>query len=289
MTENSESDIIPTKPRFNHYIITMQTKKYLFALGLFAVMATGCVTQKQMTYLQDADSSKADSINRVFRAQSETVIRKGDALTITVNALDKEAVVPYNMATIVTATPGSGSVQTTPMLQYYIVDENGDVEMPVLGKLHVDGLKRPEVEQLVKQRLEQQVLNPLVQVKLVGAKVSVLGEVNAPSQVPMTSGRMTILEALAAAGDMTPYGRRDNVLVTREVDGKLEIARVNLRSADLYTSPYYYLQQNDVVYVSPNKVRAISSANAGLWLSMVGTVASAATVIVTVVNMAGKK
>ncbi|MBQ3633577.1 MAG: polysaccharide biosynthesis/export family protein [Paludibacteraceae bacterium] len=266
----------------------MQTKKYLFALGLFAVMATGCVTQKQMTYLQDADSSKADSINRVFRAQSETVIRKGDALTITVNALDKEAVVPYNMATIVTATPGSGSVQTTPMLQYYIVDENGDVEMPVLGRLHVDGLKRPEVEQLVKQRLEQQVLNPLVQVKLVGAKVSVLGEVNAPSQVPMTSGRMTILEALAAAGDMTPYGRRDNVLVTREVDGKLEIARVNLRSADLYTSPYYYLQQNDVVYVSPNKVRAISSANAGLWLSMVGTVASAATVIVTVVNMAGK-
>ena len=289
MKKHSESDIILTKPRFNHDIITMQTKKYLFALGLFAVMATGCVTQKQMTYLQDADSSKADSINRVFRAQSETVIRKGDALTITVNALDKEAVVPYNMATIVTATPGSGSVQTTPMLQYYIVDENGDVEMPVLGKLHVDGLKRPEVEQLVKQRLEQQVLNPLVQVKLVGAKVSVLGEVNAPSQVPMTSGRMTILEALAAAGDMTPYGRRDNVLVTREVDGKLEIARVNLRSADLYTSPYYYLQQNDVVYVSPNKVRAISSANAGLWLSMVGTVASAATVIVTVVNMAGKK
>ena len=256
--------------------------------ALFAVLATGCVTQRQLTYLQDADASKTDTINRTFQARSETVIRKGDALTITVNALDKEAVVPYNMATIVTATPGTNAVQTTPMLQYYIVDENGEVEMPVIGKLHVDGLRRTEVEELVKKKLEQQVLNPLVQVKLVGAKVSVLGEVNKPCQVPMTSDRLTILEALAEAGDMTPYGRRDNVLVTREVNGKLEIARLNLRSVDLYTSPYYFLQQNDVVYVSPNAVRAIGSTNAGLWLSMVSTVASAATVIVTVVNVAKK-
>ena len=100
---------------------------------------------------------------------------------------------------------------------------------------------------------------------------------------------VTFLDALAAAGDLTVYGRRDNVMITREVDGKLQIARLNLRDANLYTSPYYYLQQNDVIYVSPNKVRAISSANAGLWLSMVSTVASAATVIVTVVNVAGQK
>ena len=138
----------------------------------------------------------------------------------------------------------------------------------------------------IKSLLEAQVMNPLVQVSLVGAKVSVLGEVNTPGQVPITTGRLTILEALAAAGDMTPYGKRDNVLVTREVEGKMEIARLDLRSTELYASPYYFLQPNDVVYVSPNKVRAISSANAGLWLSMVSTVASAATVIVTVVNVA---
>ena len=127
-------------------------------------------------------------------------------------------------------------------------------------------------------------VNPNVHVNLVNAKVSVLGEVNKPGQVPMTSGRITLLDALAAAGDMTPYGRRDNVLVTREVDGKIEIARLNLRSADIYTSPYYFLQQNDVVYVSPNKVRVVSSANASLWFSLVSTLASAATVIVTVIN-----
>lgn len=171
-------------------------------------------------------------------------------------------------------------------MQYYTVDEAGNIDFPVLGALHVAGLKRTEVAQLIKEQLEKQVVNPLVQVALVNAHVSVLGEVNKPGQIPMTSGRITLLDALAAAGDMTPYGKRDNVLVTREVDGKIEMARVDLRSADLITSPYYYLQQNDMVYVSPNKVRAVSSANAGLWLSMVSTVASAATVIVTVVNVA---
>jgi polysaccharide export outer membrane protein len=160
----------------------------------------------------------------------------------------------------------------------------GDVELPVLGKVHVAGLKRTEVADLIKSKLEAQVINPLVKVDLVNASVTVTGEVNRPGRIAMTKGRLTILDALAGAGDMTPYGRRDNVLVTRENNGKLEMARVSLRSTDLYTSPYYFLQQNDIIYVSPNKVRAISSTNAGLWLSMVSTVASAATVIVTVVN-----
>ena len=263
--------------------------KHFIAIGLMAMMAVSCVTQKQMTYMRDAEAAKADSLNPQFASQTEAIIRNGDALTVFITALDKEAVTPYNLPTVVYATPGSNSVQTTPMLQYYVVDEEGNIELPVLGPIHVAGLKRTEAAQAIKTRLEAQVLNPLVQVELVNAKVSVLGEVVQPRQVPMTSGRLTILEALAAAGDMTPYGRRDNVLVTREVNGKIEMARIDLRSADLMTSPYYYLQQNDVVYVSPNKVRAISSTNAGLWLSMVSTVASAATVIVTVVNVAKPK
>ena len=240
-----------------------------------------------MTYLANAQPETADSINARFQSQTEPVIHPGDALTIFVSALDKEAVVPYNMPTVVYADPGSTDVKTTPSLQYYMVDEAGDINFPVLGKLHVVGLKRNEVEDLIKEQLEKQVLNPMVSVHLVNAHVAVLGEVARPGRVYL-SGRLTILEALASAGDMTPYGRRDNVLITREVDGKLEIARVNLRSADIYTSPYYFLQQNDVIYVSPNKVRAISSANAGLWLSMVSTVASAATVIVTVINTTNK-
>ena len=264
----------------------MHRNIHILALILLALSAVSCVTQKQMTYLQNADASSADSINAHFEPQTEAIIRNGDALTVFISALDQEAVTPYNLPTVVYATPGSNHVNTTPMLQYYIVDENGDITLPVLGAVHVAGLKRTEVAEQIKSLLETQVMNPLVQVSLVGAKVSVLGEVNTPGQVPITTGRLTILEALAAAGDMTPYGKRDNVLVTREVDGKMQMARLDLRSTELYASPYYFLQPNDVVYVSPNKVRAISSANAGLWLSMVSTVASAATVIVTVVNVA---
>ena len=255
-----------------------------FALGIVMLMASSCVTQKQLTYLQNADSSIADSINAHFEPQSELTIRQGDALTIFVSALDQEAVVPFILPTVTYASPGSAHVQTTPMLQYYIVDESGDITFPILGKLHVAGLKRPEAEELIKSRLSQQVVNPMVQVNFIGTKISVLGEVNRPGQITIPHGRMTILDALASAGDLTPYGRRDNVLLTREVDGKLEMARINLRSADLYTSPYYYLQQNDVIYVSPNKVRAVSSTNTGLWLSILSTALSAATVIVTVVK-----
>ena len=264
------------------------TIRHFWMMCLCAVACTGCVTQKQMTYLSNATPASADSINTHFTPQSEMIIRPGDALTILVSALDQEAVSPYNMPMAVFGKPGQTELSTTPALQYYVVDEEGNIEFPVLGTLHVAGLKRTEVRAMIKKQLETQVLNPMVNVNLVGAKVSVMGEVNRPGAVSMGNGRLTILDALAAAGDLTVYGRRDNVLLTREKDGKLEIARLNLRDADLYTSPYYYLQQNDVIYVSPNKVRAVSSTNASLWFSMVSTVASAATVIVTIVSVTRK-
>jgi len=256
----------------------------MFAFALVALMTSGCVTQKRLMYLQDADPSTVDSINAKFTPQSETIIRIGDAMTISVSALDKEAVTPYNLPTVVYDVPGSRAVQSTAMLQYYIVDEAGDIELPVLGKVHVAGLKRTEVEQTVKELLLNQIIDPMVHVNLINAKVSVLGEVNRPGQVAMTTDRLTILEALAAAGDMTPYGMRENVLITREVNGKLEFARLDLRRTDICTSPYYYLQQNDVIYVAPNKVRAVSSTNTSIWLSMISTALSAVTVIVTVVR-----
>lgn len=268
--------------------IMYKTIRHLLVLSVLSAMFVGCVTQKQMTYLSDANSEKAESINADFHPQSEMVIRPGDALTIFVSALDQEAVVPYNLPMVVYAKPGEVQPTTTPSMQYYIVDEAGDIEFPILGKLHIAGLRRNEVEDFVKKELEKQVINPMVHVNLINAKVSVMGEVTRPGQIPITNGRITLLDALAAAGDLTPYGRRDNVLVSREVDGKMQMVRLDLRSADIYKSPYFFLQQNDVVYVSPNKVRAVSSTNAGLWFSMVSTVASAATVIVTIVSVTQK-
>ena len=140
--------------------------KQILALGMVAVVAAGCVTQKRMTYMRDADAAKAEALNAAFTAKSHTVIRNGDALTIFVSALDQEAVTPYNLPTAIYATPGSRTVQTTPMLQYYIVDEKGDVTMPVLGAVHVAGLTRVEAQEAIRALLETQVVNPSVQVNL---------------------------------------------------------------------------------------------------------------------------
>lgn len=265
-------------------IIMRKTLRLITILAVTALAFSSCVTQKNLTYLRDVNAQSADSINKYFVPSAEVTIKPGDAITIFVSALDQEAVAPYNLPTIAFNDPTTEQVKTTPMLLTYRVDENGDIEMPVLGKLHVEGLVRAETEQLIKTALEKHVVKPMVQVNLINARVSVLGEVARPGTVNISHGRLTILEALAAVGDMTPYGRRDNVLISREVQGKLEFARINMTSPDLLTSPYYYLQQNDVIYVAPNGVRAINSTNVSLWLSMVSTVASAATVIVTVLR-----
>ena len=262
--------------------------KQVGVLLLMVVAASGCVTKRSLTYLRDVTPESADSINKSFVPSAEITIKPADALTIFISALDPDAVAPYNLPTVTFNDPTSTVVRTTPMLLTYRVDEEGYIEMPVLGKLHVAGLVRAEAENLIKSALEKQVLNPMVQVNLVSAKVSVLGEVARPGTVSISNGRLTVLEALAAAGDMTPYGRRDNLLITREVNGKMEFARLDLTKDNLLTSPYYYLQQNDVIYVSPNGVRAINSANVSLWLSTVSTLASAATVIVTILNVTQK-
>ena len=254
----------------------------LLAMSAFA----GCVTQKQMTYFHEVDSSTADSVNKVFESQIDPVIKAGDALAITVSALDMEAVVPYNLPTVVFSNPGTDQLGTTPSLQYYLVDAAGKIEFPVLGSVNVLGLKTTEVAEVLEEKLSKQVKDPMVLVRLINAKITVMGEVNRPGQYTMPNGRMTLLDAIGAAGDLSIYGQRDNILITRETNGKLEFHRLNLNSDELFTSPYYYLQQNDVIYVSPNKVRAINSTNVSLWLSMVSTLASTATVIVTVVNAA---
>ena len=266
----------------NH--IMRKTIKILGILALVAMVTSSCVTQKKMTYLREVNEASADSINKYFQPSAEITIKPGDALTIFVTGLDHEAVAPYNLSTVTVNDITSTQVKTTPMLLTYRVDEAGNIEMPVLGIVHVEGLVRAEAEELIKSRLESQVVNPMVQVNLTNARVSILGEVARPGTVNISQGRLTLLEALAAVGDLTPYGRRDNVLISREVEGKMEFCRLDLTKDDLYRSPYYYLQQNDVVYVSPNKVRAVSSTNASLWISLVGTLASTAAVVVTILK-----
>lgn len=257
--------------------------RFLWLL-LGVLVLSSCVTRKKLTYFNYVDRSTADSVNLTYEPIVDPWVQVGSVLTITVAALDMDAVVPYNLPVATFVSPGTNQMSTTTQLQTYLVDEDGRIDFPLLGKVEVAGLRRTEVKAKLEGLLSEQLKSPLVNVNVINQLVTVLGEVKNPGRYSIINGRLTIPELLAAAGDMTPYGKRNNVLLTREKDGKLEFVRLNLNEDEIFKSPYFFLMPNDVLYISPNSVRAIQSQNVSLWLSMVSTIASAATVIVTVIN-----
>ncbi len=262
-------------------------KKCSLLLLLVVALLSSCVSPKELSYFRPVTSESAEEINKHLDSQPEPRVKINDALVITVSALDPEAVVPYNLPSVAYATPTSSNVPTTPSFQYYTVDANGDITFPVLGKLHVVGMTQSEVINMIQERLKGQLVNPIVTLRFLNARVTVLGEVKNPGTYILNNGRITILEALGMAGDLTQYARRDNILVMRENNGELEFERLDLRGDALFASPYFYLQQNDVVVVNPNQARTTSNQSISLWLSMVGTISSAATVVVSVLSATG--
>lgn len=253
---------------------------------LLVLLLGSCTSQKRMAYFREVTSESADSINRHFTVNVVPKLKTGDQLLITVTAVDPEAAAPFNLPAMTYLRAGTEQVATTQSLQYYEIDEVGDIRFPVIGDIHLAGLTKEEATNLIAEKLQPLLRDPLVTIRYINFNVTVMGEVARPGKYTFSNERVTLLEALGTAGDLTPYGKRNNVLVTRENNGKLEFARINLNDASVFTSPYYYLQQNDVVYVEPNKVRAMSSQNISLYLSMITTLASMATVIVSVTNAA---
>ncbi len=246
------------------------------------VLCTSCASSKKVVYLQDVVPLKQQVIEQKY----EVYIHNDDLLAIMVNSKNPELALPFNMP-MVTYQLGSQSAPQQRVLGY-LVDTNGDIDFPILGKLHVAGLTRLQLTDLIKQRLieEDLIKDPIVTVQFLNYKVAVMGEVNRPGSFNISGDRITLLEALSMAGDLTIYGRRDRVAVIREKDGKRTILFHDLRSADIFNSPCYYLQQNDIVYVEPNKSKAGQSEinqnkSVGVWLSAASILVSIASLIVT--------
>ena len=267
----------------------MKQLKIIIVLLTCGICAASCVSQRKLSYLRDVTAASADSINQTFTSQKENHIAKGDLLSIFVNALDIQAVQAFNLpvanvqnlgARQVSAAVGGGS------LQGYWVDPEGNIDFPVLGKLHVEGLTTTMLKDTLTQLISRSVKDPIININFMNFFVTVLGEVKNPGRHAVSSQGMTIFEALGLAGDLTIYGKRNNVLVSREVDGKMEFARLNLNDQAIFASPYYHIRQNDVIYVEPNNARAISSQNIPLYLSMVTTLGSMATLIVSLYSNA---
>ncbi len=226
----------------------MMKKKSLLYLCMVLLCAS-CANTRDLVYFQDILSLQTD-VNKVALAQlAEPTIQVGDQLLITVNALEPAGAAPFNLQHIL--VPQATTLPNWPTMQYYQVDTKGEIDFPMLGTLPVAGMKKSELHQLLSTRLETLLKAPVITIRFVNYRITVLGAVAQPGVYTPAGERITLLEALGLAGDVMPYAKIDEVLVIREQSGKIETTRVNLQSSDLFASPCYYLQQNDVVYVSP--------------------------------------
>ena len=214
-------------------------KKYVaYLVVCMAVFFTACTSTKKIIYLQDVVPLKQQEIEQKY----EVIIHGDDLLAIMVNSRDPELALPFNMP-MVSYQLGSNTGGQQRVLGY-LVDTNGNIDFPILGEIHVEGLTRMQLTELIKNKLIEGDLikDPIVTVQFLNFKISVMGEVGRPGSFTISGDRITLLEALSMAGDLTIYGRRDRVGVIRENNGKRTILFHDLRSADIFNSPCYYLQ-----------------------------------------------
>ena len=247
---------------------------FVFAIILFA----SCVSKKDIIYFQN------DEIDQLKVSNSyKTIIKPDDLLNITITALDIEAVRPFNLAAVTYATSSNSAIGVAQQ-QSYLVDTNGEIDFPVLGKLKIGGLTRDETISLLKDKLSPDYIKePNVNIRIANYKISVMGDVQRPGSYNIPNERITILDALALAGDLNISGQRNNILIIREEQNKKVQYQVDLRSNNVLTSPVYYLQQNDVVYVEPNYARiqsASANSNTSLFISITGLVITIASLLI---------
>ena len=247
---------------------------------ILAAFLNSCSGSKYVAYFQNIDNVDLTTSRGLYDAK----IMPKDMLSITVSTIDPEVSKLFNLYSETVTGDRTSS-------QGYLVDNDGNINFPVVGTIHVAGLTKGQCENLIREKILPNMSvseNPVVTVRMASFRVTVLGEVAHPSVIPVTSEKMSVLEALAQAGDLTIYGKRENVLLIRENETGQKIQhRINLNDAEFINSPYYYLQQNDVLYVEPNKVKAKNSSigtSTSLWVSSLSALASLASLIVNIVR-----
>ena len=240
---------------------------------IVVLLSTSCASRKDVVYLQEADyyETKQLPVNEGVKIQT------GDLLDIIVNNKNPELAAPFNLSMLYSEATGSATTQVERLS--YLVNKDGSIDFPVLGELRVRGLTLFRLTTLLKKELSEKgyMEDPIVTVRLLNYKIAVLGEVNSPGTKKFEKERVTILDAVSAAGDLTLYGKRENVLLIREHEGKRKMVRLDLTAIDLFESPYFYLQQNDVVYVEPvkNKInQRNSNPNVSVILSYLSFITS---------------
>ena len=262
-------------------------KKYIFHLTSAIILLTSlssCMSTKKVIYFENKDEINSALSKTLYDAK----IMPKDILQIQVFTMTPEAAAPFNLlkpgvgsSTTTTSTNGQGTIYD------YLVDNDGNIEFPVLGTLHLGGMTKTEAEQFIKSKIQPYMAeseNVVVHVAMMNYKYAVLGGVRSPGLYSTRNEKVSILEAIAQAGDLTTFAYRDRIFLIREgSDGQKEFHRLDINDANIINSPYYYLQQNDVVYVEPRKIEtrnAFISANTSIWISLASALMSVATFII---------
>ena len=262
----------------------------LFSL-LAVILFTSCASKKNMTYLRDMEELQEYPVYQKY----EAVIHRDDRLNITISCKNPELTLPFNIPGSSNYSVGmDGNITSMANTNYntdnknkgYLVDINGEIDFPILGKLQVEGLTRRQVTDMIKHRLidEDLIKDPIVMVDFQNFKITVLGEVKSVGMKDVSGDRITLLEAIAQAGGVSETGRMDRVAVIREYGNKRRILYHDLRSKDVFNSPCYYLQQNDIVYVEPSASKTRENVRNTAYT--VSTIMSFITTIVSLILMA---
>ncbi|MES1225917.1 MAG: polysaccharide biosynthesis/export family protein [Bacteroidota bacterium] len=257
------------------------TDKNAFSLSIWMLSllltVTSCISTKQSTYFNEIQ-------NGVYKTSYEAVppvIHKNDLLSIYVSSASAEASMVFNAPTLSRTTSANANGSATQDVGY-LVNDDGIIQFPVLGKIKVEGLTIKELNELITDSLSTKklLIEPLVTIRFLNFRVTVLGEVGKPTVITVPNEKISILEALGLAGDLTIYGKRENVLLIREEEGKKVVHRIDLNSPATLTSAFYYLKTNDVIYVEPNKNKVASVDKFRILLPAIITSASAIAIIV---------
>jgi polysaccharide biosynthesis/export protein len=226
------------------------------------LLIAGCINTRSATYFNDINDATLSSNTPI----PASIIQKSDLLSISVSSLNPEASALFN-------TPNSSGITVAAgnTVSGYLVSSDGTIQFPILGSIQAAGFTKDQLkESLTKKLLDKQLLkDPIVSIRFANFRVTVLGEVKNPAVVTVPNEKISLLEAIGLAGDLTIYAKRDNVLIIREEDGNKTIKRLNLNSNELLSSPYYYLKSNDVVYVEPNKARVATAGRSQQWIPVV--------------------
>ncbi len=255
---------------------------YCLVLSIL-IQSTSCTGPRRMVYVHNLQDTTAGSLSRAINV-FESPIQKNDQLWITVGGTNTEDLIPLNSGSGIiqgnNLNPVTGNSQA-PVLGY-LVEADGTIKLPYLDKVKAEGMTRLELEKLLTEKFKDYTKNPVVNVRFLNYRITVMGEVAHPGSFTIPSERLTVLEALGLAGDLTLLGKRQNVLVVREVNGVRSFGRLNLLSKDIFNSPYYYLKTNDVIYVEPAPAGFIARERLPQYIAIT---AGAVSLLLTIINL----